>query len=526
MAGADYFIKSGQFGNFDLALERVFRPAGVEHPTTSEYFLLLKLRVEGDAREQKILLPMNQLQRLNLEEHAAGCLYITSRAKKQVREIVRAAAIQHLGTGQAALCFPQSGWYALPDGKRIFAAGDELLPAAPDQAAEEFLTVCHTGTRLAAPGDQTLDVTAQEFLTSLQKHLCYRLPVFGYAIFSAHRSLWKESDLPFACALFIVGKSGTGKTTLARNFCQLYDRNGIPEEFPDAESTTPSLGEILHRTRDRTVLYDDICRSTDTENQRKRLDNGVKAVRYVANESGRMKMSGIDPQSHPCQAGLVLTAEILPQELSEITRCLLVQVHDYRIGGTSRDRQLAAGMLRAYLSWFAEHCEEELENLRSAKAGFPTTPYPDVERLWTSFLQIDWCLESFLRFLNTIGPCRDRIPELKQSFEQCLMAVFDEELGVIRRRQEQNRPVEEQILQGVRTGVIPGFRYKGYFCVKFDDMMAYLRKCNPQISERNVSKYLRMNQLVSVDSSNRVSKKVEGIRWVFLNAKFFQRAGA
>lgn len=524
MGSTDWFVANGAYGNFDLGLAYVFAPAGDKVPPTSEYLLLLKLRISGSEQEQKILIPMKQLQKLDLETHAAGCLYQSSQAKKQIVEEIRAVVMQRLQEGLIDLCFHESGWHRLPDGRWIFAAGDELLPSVPSEGAGAFMDARRTGIGLVVPENQALETIVPEFLSSLMKHLQYRLPVFGYAIFSALRSLWKEADLPFACALFIVGKSGTGKTTLARNFCQLYDKNGTPAEFLDAESTTSSLGEILHKTRDRTVLYDDICRTTNTGNQRKRLDNGVKAVRYVANESNRMKMSGVDPHTHPCQAGLILTAEILPQELSEITRCLLVQVHDYHIGGTPYDRKLAGGALKAYLSWFAEHCEAELANLKCARRSFPETPYPDVERLWLSFLQIDWCMESFLRFLQTIPSCRDRIPELKQRFEECLMAVFNEEMAVIRRRREQDKPVEQQILRGIRTGAISGFHYKGCFCTRFEDIMSYLRSSVPNISERKTSAYLRENELVSIDGSERVSKKIGGSRWVFLNERFFRAA--
>lgn len=499
-------------------------PAGNRSASTSEYMLLLKLRVAGTEQAQSVLISMKQLQRLDLEERTAGCLYSSPRAKKQVIEEVRAEVMRQLQEGRSDLYFPQSGWYRLPDGRRVFAAGDELLPGISREEAGALMQTSLSGITLAAPEDRSPEELAPEFLSSLAEHLQYRLPVFGYAIFSALRSLWKEVQLPFACALFIVGRSGTGKTTLARNFCQLYDKNGAPAEYLDAESTTSSLGEILHKTRDRTVLYDDICRTSNTGNQRKRLENGVKAVRYAANESSRMKMSGLDPQTHPCQAGLVLTAELLPQELSELTRCLLVQVHDYHIGGTARDRALAAGMLKGYLSWFARHCEQELENLNCARNSFPATPHPDVERLWRSFLQIDWCVESFLRFLQTLPTCRDQVPALKGQFEQCLMGVFSEEMDIIRQRQEQSGPIEKRILQGIRTGSISGFPYKGCFCARFEEIMACLRHSDHGISERMVSAYLREHGLVAQDGSERISKKVGGVRWVFLNEKFFRRA--
>ena len=71
---------------------------------------------------------------------------------------------------------------------------------------------------------------------------------------------------------------------------------------------------------------------------------------------------------------------------------------------------------------------------------------------------------------------------------------------------------------------IKGELYKGCFCARFEEIMACLRRSDHGISERMVSAYLREHDLVAQDGSERISKKVGGVRWVFLNEKFFRRA--
>lgn len=378
---------------------------------------------------------------------------------------------------------------------------------------------------LAQQGSQDTCTIARQFCESLWSCPEYRIPAFSYTLFSSLRSRWEEIPLPFAAVLFVAGKSGTGKTTLAKNFCQLYNNeDGGIADYWDAETSQPALTGALQEARDRTVLYDDICKSSTPTEERKRMERATNLLRHVANESEQGKKSGRETVHHVCRSGLVITAEKVPTAMSELTRCVLVQVERSRIGGTSEDRALAAGMLGGYLEWFARHDEEELDGLRRSKASFTTHKYPGLTRLYTSMMQLNWCFESFMRFLETIPSCQlytgqQREEEVSQIYRQ----LFTREAQLIRDIEESQLTIEQQIRAGLQSGQLAFMAHKGFCCVQFDILIAFLRHRmqNPALSERQVSAFLRANQLIDTDASQRVSKKVDRTRYVFLRPERF-----
>lgn len=519
------------FGNSMLRLEQVCAPAGAKSSPTSEYILRLSIEVKGVAGIQKISVPMAKLDSLNLEQSVSGLLYASKAERTSVILYLREEAMRFLEEKPLGAYFPDTGWYHTKFGDHAFCAGSEILAGGVDHKGLSYqLSPAHSDLCFAAPADFDVNVHAPKFVASLLKYPEYRIPASSYTVFSHLRSVWPMVDLPFASTLFVVGKSGTGKSTLAKNFCQLYDtsRNGggdnVSEEsgiadYYDAFSSPSFIGDILPDVRDRVVLYDDICKSTSTEDRQTRLHNAVLLMRRVANESLVGKKLGCKNVTIPCRAGLVITAEILPQELSEITRCTLIHVTKERIGGTAEDRKLASGMLRAYLDWFAGNFDSELANLRQVKKNFPTNPHPEIERLWVSLVQQNWCFESFLRFLSTIPSCQSLVPRCKAEASQVYASLLKQELALIKKMEQKKRTIEEQIADGIKQEILPYLPYKGFICVQFYDLLEFLRTYmgNSSLSNRKLSTYLHDNDLISIDCSNRVSKKVNGTRYVFLN---------
>lgn len=515
---------SRTFGNFDLWLEDILAPAGVKDPPTSNYQLCLVVQPCGTADTQKFYVSMSQLASLDVEQHASGCIYQTEEEKRQAITYIRDQASQLLKQKPAGLYFPSAGWYKLSDGRSAFCSGNELLPAATEDQLPEPCPLLRSRVYLVRQSSADINAIACQFCESLWDQPEYRIPAYSYTLFSSLRSRWEEVDLPSGAVLFIVGKSGTGKTTLAKNFCQVFDyESGGIADYWDAEASQAALTDALYEARDRTVLYDDICKSTTTAEERNRMDRAANLLRHVANGTDRGKKSGQETVRHICRAGLVITAEKVPTIWSELSRCILLQVERFQIGGTSMDRELAAGMLRGYLEWFARHDDRELENLRHSKAVFTTDRYPGLTRLYTSMMQLNWCFESFMRFLETIPSCRAYIGEQQNKTAQIYRQLFEKEVQLIRSMEQSRLPIEKQILIGLQSKQLPCTMHKESYCIRFDALMAFLRQSmqDPALSERRISTYLRANQLIDTDASQRVSKKVDGKRYVFLKPERF-----
>ena len=208
-----------KYENFSICLERILVPIGPGESLAADWLLLLT--VAAGSTNRQLSIPLKEVERLNLERRT-DCVYASSKEQKQVSQDLRELAVQAKNDPEAVINYPvRSGWSRIPE--RIFTAGKDILPDSGRHPAQLYMELCGESVRLAAPPESVRQDVISSFVRSLCEHPEYRIPVFAYTLMSALRSLWSEADLPFACTLYIVGKSGTGKSTLAKNFCQLYE---------------------------------------------------------------------------------------------------------------------------------------------------------------------------------------------------------------------------------------------------------------------------------------------------------------
>ena len=92
-------------------------------------------------------------------------------------------------------------------------------------------------------------------------------------------------------------------------------------------------------------------------------------------------------------------------------------------------------------------------------------------------------------------------------------------VGLVRQIQaieRQSRSLETVIKTTIESGKVRCNLHKNFILVDFTELLEAVRRERPGLSERELSNYLRDNGLAAMDKSGRVSKKVDGKRWVFL----------
>lgn len=125
--------------------------------------------------------------------------------------------------------------------------------------------------QLDSASELTDGEAAEQLLLILQKMPDVGLPTFAFTLYSSLHSVFREESLPTACVLHIHGGQNLGKTTTAKRLATLYNKDGQPADIYDAGSSFPVMRDALADARDRVVLLDDICKTTDSASQRKRL---------------------------------------------------------------------------------------------------------------------------------------------------------------------------------------------------------------------------------------------------------------
>lgn len=352
--------------NFSVNLDRIYQPAD------NSAGWVLQVTISQGSQWHSLLVPYDKLDQLDIQRSVPGCVYLERQAKRETIKTIRLLLAEMLQSGEEiGILYVQSGWYSQPSG-RIFVAGGTIISEAGMAAPSDDLIFEKTAQlSLAVDNTLTVEKSTELLLRSLVAYGEYAIPVFSYTLYSMLYSIWSEASLPTACVLNLIGTQGFGKTTLARNFCAIYnDTTGRVADFYDAQSTPASMTKALSEARDRIVVVDDLCKSSSPREMQKRRDLAAFILRVGANESPVLKMAGSEMVTSICVGGLVMTGELPWETSSDVTRCVIVNVRKPLRSGNPDERTIAATAAAAYIQWLCAHFSEELSHLKYAYSVF------------------------------------------------------------------------------------------------------------------------------------------------------------
>ena len=491
------------FGNFRAEVSGVRRVADAAAPTTDQ--LCIELEVYPDSGEaQTVRFLFSELDKLDLEKWMFGIVYGNKAAKRKLRESIRNDISYRCFSAALPVYYPSTGLFLEPH--PAFAAGEQLISSNVS---------CHGPILLAKPLRLALPEAGTDipaFLDALDRDPMHRIPAFAYTICAHLRSFWRHAGMETCGVLYLMGPQGYGKTTLAENFCTLYDTDSAIADRYDALSTPAALRQALADARDRAVLFDDVCKSANHQAERQRLNTALDLLRVAANGSPVVKKQGGQAISMACSAGLIITGEFLEATPSELTRCIILNIGKPHSGGTPQDRTLAAGALYAYLEWLVRNTGAELERCRGLLAG--GTP-PD--RMRKNYFQLNFAFDSFLHAIQT-PELSARIQELGRRAD----AVFQQSLSWQEQylAQRQKNPfsgsLKDCIVLGMRARALQPLSHNGVPCLLPTDLLQFLHRYAPQLQVQEMTALLKKEDLLCLDKSGKSTKKFNGRRFLHL----------
>lgn len=485
--------------------------------------LTLELVITQGIYQQTLLVPYSDLNQLDIQQEVPGCVYLTSKAKREVAKEIRLAVAQALQSqSQIGELYPQTGWYR-GTCDRVFVAGGAVISRDGIAPPKDAVIARETAQfHLAMDHTLTAGQAAEQLLKSLTEYDNYGIPAFAYTLYSMLHSVWSEANLPTACVLNLIGTQGFGKTTLARNFCALYDDpSGNIADFYDAQSTPTSIKNALGEAKDRIVVVDDICKSTSPREMQKRRDLTGHILRNAANETPVAKMNGDNTVNFTCVSGLVLTGELPLEVASDITRCVILNVEKPLRNGDSDDRTIAATAAAHYMQWLLIHFDEELSRLKSSFRTFSDNSKTQKNwRLQKSLFQLDWVFDSFLRFSNEAKAISELAHcQFEKRAANIFRGIFSYEDALVQRIESaQPSRWPQLILAGVEQKKLPYSSKAGCICVHPDNLTQYLRIVlqRPSLQKQEIINELKMQNLLLMDKSEKSTKKVKGVRMLHI----------
>ncbi len=383
-----------QAANFVPHIEAIYR----EPEDASRIWCRLTL-IAGNTKLELDALPFDEIESLRFSKIFAGFYCPDQRAERCVRRYICKEIAERLQTDKIGIIFTHMGWVQQPNGGWAYVAGDRVIGNVEDidfTFAPEL-----RDTHLS---DMELPNAAllKSLVKLIKKQPDILIPLISYAIRSLLNTPFLALGFPLRFITYLLGEQGIGKTTTATKFALPFDTKK-PVEMPfgliDAGSTPAALRRIFDVTRDSTLLLDDIAKTADQQENKKRRNTASQLIRFVANAAGRQTVSGNHVKHLFAWCGMVVTAELQLMSESDITRCVILVLFKQMKSLTENDRELTASVYSRFLEYFARNYENLSNKIKSFLDNRPVAK--ESPRQQQHFDELEICFRLLLDFAVT-----------------------------------------------------------------------------------------------------------------------------
>lgn len=257
-----------------------------------------------------------------------------------------------LGNCKETYEYKNSGWIAVPTGRRVYVSDDAAPPA------ENMYFNCGFKFGRGPVARSTRDIVLDAFgLLNISADREKIIIPFLWAHLGLMFSLLAELGHPPRALLFINGISGSLKTAVAKlmyNFSDNPDLD-IPASFRD---TSASMEISIDKYRDRVLLVDDYCPAINRASRAAVEQTLENLVRFYGDGNTKGRADPRMDTVHMKKAGgvCVITGEDTAGSLSSQLRCLFLPVGKDTYNGQVLQRfQEKPYLWTEYLALFVEN---------------------------------------------------------------------------------------------------------------------------------------------------------------------------
>lgn len=248
----------------------------------------------------------------------------------------------------------------------------------------------------------------------------------AYTLLTTVRSAVIESGVDLQAVLYITGAQGLGKTTLARRVAGFVNNADTdrPALLFDAGSTLAATRDAMASARDLPIVVDDLCLSASHAAQQRRKDLGAQLVREAANVTKIIKKApGGQTMTLQNVAGVIMTAEFMLENASDVTRCIMAPIAQPLDLPNELTPELMAGVVQEFLQHFLRDPQsmlKRLHNFMQNNEHIAALQSCTEQRVRTNLTALQWAFQEFAAILETRFERHDLASDLTQKFQHAL----------------------------------------------------------------------------------------------------------
>ena len=248
----------------------------------------------------------------------------------------------------------------------------------------------------------------------------------AYTLLTTVRSAVIESGVDLQAVLYITGAQGLGKTTLARRVAGFVNNTDTdrPALLFDAGSTLAATRDAMASARDLPIVVDDLCLSASRAAQQQRKDLGAKLVREAANVTEIIKKApGGQTITLQNVAGVIMTAEFMLENASDVTRCVMAPITQPLDLPNELTPELMAGVVQEFLQHFLRDPQsmlKRLHNFMQNNEHIAALQSCTEQRVRTNLTALYWAFREFVAIFATNIQFDNLARDLVRNFNRAL----------------------------------------------------------------------------------------------------------
>lgn len=317
-----------------------------------------------------------------------------------------------------AYFFAQNGIVHLDDGSTCTVLGDRILGYKGQRCVAQPMCSWRI-----PEGTPDACITLAKLLTNQPSAV---LLTTAYTLLTTVRSAVIESGVDLQAVLYITGAQGLGKTTLARRVAGFVNNTDTdrPALLFDAGSTLAATRDAMASARDLPIVVDDLCLSASRAAQQQRKDLGAKLVREAANVTEIIKKAP-SGQTMTLQnvAGVIMTAEFMLENASDVTRCILAPIAQPLDLPNELTPELMAGVVQEFLQHFLRDPQsmlKRLHNFMQNNEHIAALQSCTEQRVRTNLTALSWAFREFVAIFATNIQFDNLARDLVRNFNRAL----------------------------------------------------------------------------------------------------------
>lgn len=503
----------------------------------------LRLLVDECSVDIEKNLTLSELRTADWESMDYRCGYSTEISISQIKRHLYAVIQFQLKNEDMIIHelpkYNHMGWVTYK-GQYAYLAGDKLITADGIVSEKNYVSESILNEYKLEINNNLDERKASLYILHLMKvELGITDVLVANLIVSLLRPLFKESGIIPSYTCYLVGKSQTRKTTIARHSSIIYNRSTNNSScMINLLSTTAAVHKSLGFLNDACFIVDDLYRSERPQDMHAREERASEFIRTLGNNSAKVVASqsgNITNKSPNCN--IIFTAEYLLQGISTLSRCLILFV-DKPIPSEplykSQQDPLALSTFAYYfLKWCCQYYDVIVELIKNEWQAYQNNRAKNFrarERLYETRFILYTAVEILGKYFVTTGNMGDEIKVLminnikislnnlihRQQIEiQKISGASDENkfskfLAVLYFDNHLELEKSKSDISKKSQGIVN----KEILCIS---PSFYLGKCiehfkNSDITINKITAELQRNGLVDMDASGKSTKKIHGIR--------------